>query len=132
MYAGYVFLCDDPSLRQCLNRKLFVCSADLEVVDEIGEDSIVFLFNADSGSLVGPFTASGAEETPLEPGTWVEEVDEQSLSSNFRVQWEELHELKEADAKFPFLRTKKVCRLTNVETQNLLNDLRKAPLFQVT
>lgn len=129
MYAGYVFLCDDPTLKQCLGRKLFACPADPEVVEDIGKDSVVFFLNEDSGSLFGPFTAVGSDETSLEPGTWVEKVDEQDLSNNIRVEWEELHELKEADMKFPFLKTKKVCKLTNVETQNLLNDLKNAPLF---
>jgi len=130
MYAGYVFLCDDSSMKECLNRRLYTCSADMDVTDEIGEDSVVFFFNADSGSLVGPFSLSESDEAPLEPGTWVEELDEQSVSGNFRVEWEELHELKQADAKFPFLRNGKTCKLTNVETQSLLNELREAPLFQ--
>lgn len=129
MYAGYVFLCDDPTLKQCLERKLFSCPADPESAQDIGEDSVVFFLNEDSGSLLGPFTAVESDEARLEPGTWVEKVDEQDLSSNVRVEWEQLHELKEADVKFPFLRTKKVCKLTNVETQNLLNELKNAPLF---
>jgi hypothetical protein len=104
----------------------------MDNIDELGEDSVVFFFNADSGSLIGPFSVSTSDETPLEPGAWVEEIDEQSVSGNFRVEWEELHELKEADARFSFLKSRKACKLTNVETQNLLNDLREAPLIQST
>jgi hypothetical protein len=129
MYVGYVFLCDDPTLKECLERKLFSCSADPGVAQDIGEDSVVFFLNEDSGSLLGPFTAVGSGETRFEPGTWVEKVDEQDLSSNIRVEWEQLHELKMANVKLPFLKNKKVCKLTNVETQNLLNELKNAPLF---
>ena len=66
-------------------------------------------------------------ETPLERGTWVEAVDKQSLASNIRVRWEELHEMNDAGIKFPFLKAKGVCKLSNLETQNLLNELEKAP-----
>ena len=129
MYAGYVFLCDDSTLKECLERKLFSCSADPEVAQDIEEDSVVFFFNEDSGSLLGPFTAVGSGEMHFEPGTWVEKLDEQDLSGNFRVEWEQLHELKVTDMKFPFLKDKKVCKLTNSETQHLLDELKNAPPF---
>jgi hypothetical protein len=37
--------------------------------------------------------------------------------------------MKDAGIKFPFLKAKGVCKLSNLETQNLLNELEKAPLF---
>jgi hypothetical protein len=96
---------------------------------EIGADSVVFFFNEDSGTLVGPFTAVGSVDTSLKRGTWVETVDEQSLSSNIMVRWERLHEMKDAETRFPFLKAKGVCKLSNLETQNLLNELENAPRF---
>jgi hypothetical protein len=129
MYAGYVLQCNSSSLHDCLGARRFACSSEPGVAKEIGEDSVVFFFNEESGKLVGPFTAVGSVETPLERGTWVEAVDKQSLASNIRVRWEELHEMKDAEIKFPFLKAKRVCKLSNLETQNLLNELEKAPRF---
>lgn len=129
MYAGYVFPCNSSSLDNCLRARRFACSSEPGIAKEIGEDSVVFFFNEDSGKLVGPFTAVGSVETPLERGTWVEAVDKHNLSSNIRVRWEQLREMKDAGTKFPFLKAKGVCKLSNLETQNLLNELEKAPRF---
>jgi Development and cell death domain len=129
MYAGYVFSCNSSSLDECLRARRFVCSSEPGVAKEIGADSVVFFFNEESDKLVGPFTAVGSVETPFERGTWVEAVDKQSVASNIRVRWEELHEMNDAGIKFPFLKAKGVCKLSNLETQNLLNELEKAPRF---
>jgi hypothetical protein len=129
MCAGYVFPCNSSSLNECLRARRFACSSESGIAKEIGEDSVVFFFNEDSSKLVGPFTAVGSVETSLKRGTWVEVVDKQSLSSNIRVRWERLHEMSDAETKFPFLKAKGVCKLSNLETQNLLNELEKAPRF---
>jgi hypothetical protein len=78
---------------------------------------------------LGRLFAVGSVEASLERGTWVEAVDRQSVASNIRVRWEELHEMNDAGIKFPFLKAKGVCKLSNLETQNLLNELEKAPRF---
>jgi hypothetical protein len=81
MYAGYVFPCNSSSLNECLKARRFACSSESGIAKEIGEDSVVFFFNKDSGRLVGPFAAVGSVETFLGPGTWIESVDKQSLST---------------------------------------------------
>ncbi|MGA2768674.1 MAG: hypothetical protein ABSF24_10225 [Candidatus Bathyarchaeia archaeon] len=93
---------------------------------EVG--SIVFLLNMDSNTLVGPFTATGSARTGLEPGGWREVTDTQNKAS-IRVEREELHEMKDAQDKFPFLKDINTCKLSHFQTQDLLNALKEAPLF---
>jgi hypothetical protein len=131
MYTGHVFLCASESLRDCLKHKLFTCSGEnVQVVREMEIGSIVFLFNMDSNTLVGPFTAAGSEGTGLEPGGWREVTDAQNKAS-IRVEWEELHEMKNAQDKFPFLKDINTCKLSHFQTQDLLNALKEAPLSSV-
>ena len=92
--------------------------------------SIVFLFNMDSNTLVGPFTATGSTGTGLEPGGWREVADAQNKAS-IRVEWEELHEMKNAQDRFPFLNNINTCKLSHFQTQDLLNALKEAPLVSV-
>jgi hypothetical protein len=130
MYAGYLFFCNDTSLKECLKQKRLSCPREKSVDQEIETDSVVFLFNKDSNTLVGPFTAAvGPATTDLEPGTWTEEIDMHDLSENIVVEWEELHEMRDAQLKLPFLEDQRICRLSQLQTQELLDALRKAPLF---
>jgi hypothetical protein len=131
MYVGYVFLCNAASLQQCVKRKLFNCASEtVKVAEEVGVDSVVFLLNTDSNTLVGPFTAVGSAKTPLQPGTWTDRVDRRSLSSNIKVEWEDLHTMKNPQDKFPFLKDIKVCQLSHFQTQELLNALKQQPLLK--
>jgi len=128
MYAGYVLLCNDTSQKECLRRKRFTCSGKLaRTVKEIQRGSVLFLYNADTQTLTGPFTADSEGGTNLEPGTWRETVDEHSLSANIRLEWEELHEIKNAPGLFPFLKDPEKCELTPTQTQRLLDMLEEAP-----
>jgi hypothetical protein len=130
MYVGYVFLCNKQSFNDCMRQKLFTCSAEsIKSVQEVGLGSVVFLFNTDSNTLIGPFTAAGSTRTGLEPGTWTEVTDKHNVSENIRVKWEDLHELKDAQHRFPFLRNIKACKLSQFQTQDLLNALGEAPSF---
>jgi hypothetical protein len=130
MYAGYVFFCNSASLKECLKQKRLSCQVEKSISQEIGADSVVFLFNEDSNTLVGPFTAEGSARADLEPGTWAEEVDAHDLSENIRVEWEELHEMKDAQLKFPFLKDQRTCKLSQFQTNDLLDALKKQPLFK--
>jgi hypothetical protein len=56
-------------------------------------------------------------------------VDEHSFSENIKVEWERLHELKNATDKIPFLKDKKECGLSALQTQELLSTLKSAPLY---
>src|SRR5208337_3886925 len=103
MYEGHVFLCDASSVNDCVKRKLFTCTGEnVQIVSKMEVGSIVFLHNMDSNTLVGPFTATGSSETGLKPGAWTE-VTETQTNAGIRVEWEDLHELKNAQDMFPFL-----------------------------
>ena len=132
MYAGYVFVCDEKSLNDCIREKLLACSRDsMTSVEEVEEDSVVFLLTTDSNTLIGPFTATGSRKRGLQPGTWKEVTDEHDASENIRVKWENLHELKNPQDKFPFLKDIKTCKLTRLQTQEMLDALDEAPLFNM-
>jgi hypothetical protein len=130
MYVGYVFLCNMESLKDCVRQKLFTCSGESsKTIQEVAAGSVVFLLNTDSNTLIGPFTAPDSTRTGLEPGTWTEVEDTHSLSENIRVEWEDLHELKNAQGRFPFLKDIKSCKLSQLQTQELLDALGQGPLF---
>jgi len=42
-----------------------------------------------------------------------------------------LHELKNAQDVFPFLKDINTCKLSRLQTQDLLNALKEAPLFNI-
>jgi hypothetical protein len=128
MQTGYVFLCSNASMTECMRNKQFSClGKQVKVAQELEIDAVIFLLNDETGTLLGPFTVvNGTDE--LEKGTWYSSVDEQSFSENIKVEWERLHELKNATAKIPFLKDKKECALSALQTQELLTELRKAPL----
>lgn len=130
MYQGYVFPCAGESLKNCVRSRLFTCSG--EAARELGPGYVVFFFNTVSDTLVGPFTASGSSRTGLQPGAWSEVVDAHTFSGNFRVEWETLHEIKHARRKFPFLKDLDACKLSSLQVEDLLNALKKAPLFHQT
>jgi hypothetical protein len=129
MYAGYVFFCNSASLKECLKQKRLSCPIDKDI-EEIETDAVVFLFNKDSNTLIGPFTADGSARADLEPGTWAEEVDAHDLSENIRVEWEELHEMRDAHIKFPFLKDQQTCKLSQFQTNDLLDALKEEPFFK--
>ena len=129
MYVGYVFICDADAVKDCMKRRLFTCTGEnVQVVGKMETSSVVFLLNLDSNVLVGPFTAAGS--TGLKPGGW-REVTDTRTNAGIRVEWENLHELKNAQEKFPFLKDINVCRLSHFQTQDLLNALKDAPLFNM-
>lgn len=130
MNQGYVFPCAGESLKNCVRSRLFTCSG--EAAREIGPGYLVFFINTDSETLVGPFTASGSSETGPEPGAWTEVIDPHTFSGNFRVEWEELHEIKSARGKFPFLKDLNSCKLSSLQVEDLLVALKKAPLYHQT
>jgi hypothetical protein len=131
MYVGHVFLCNADSLKDCTKRRLFTCSGEnVQIVREMEVGSIVFFLNMDSNTLVGPFTVSGSSETDLKPGTW-RDVTDTRTNAGIRVEWEDLHELKNAQDMFPFLKDINVCKLSHFQTQDLLNALKEAPSFNM-
>jgi len=132
-YIGYVFVCGAEALGDCVRQRVFSCSSEaVEDVRDLALGSLVFLFDASSDTLVGPFTAAGSFESGMEPGAWTESIDENSFSGNFRVTWEELHKIQNAAVRFPFLRERKNCRLSRLQVQDLLDALKGGELFRAT
>jgi hypothetical protein len=66
----------------------------------------------------------------LQPGTWDSSIDRSSISENIKVEWEELHELKNAQEKFSFLKEFNTCSLAQSQIQEMLDALKEAPRLQ--
>jgi hypothetical protein len=132
MYDGYVFFCNKSTQQQCLSRKHYTCMDEKKPTEPIKEGSVIFLYNVDDKSLLGPFTAltEGADE--LDAGTWAMDVDERIPSEDIKVTWEDLHIIKNAPAQMPFLGNPKTCRLSTTETQRALDLLKQGELYLYT
>jgi len=129
MYDGYVFFCDKSSLQQCLSNKRYTCVGEKAKPEELKAGSVIFLYNADDKSLLGPFTTL-EEGDELDAGTWVENVEEQHMPyENVKVTWEDLHRIENAPEKLPFLSDPKTCKLTTTQTQRALDLLRQGQLY---
>jgi len=132
MYEGHVFLCDDSSVRDCLKRKSFTCTGEkVQFVNKMEVGSLVFLHNMDSNTLVGPFTVTGSSRVSTEPGGWREVIDPHGTNAGIKVEWEDVHELKNAREKFPFLKDINVCKLSDIQIQGLMIALKEAPAFDL-
>lgn len=132
MYVGYIFVCNSASLKNCVKSKRYMCSEEqVTIAQDIETDAVVFLYVSEADTIVGPFTVGDETQTNLEPGTWTSSVDRTSLSENIKVEWEELHELKNAQEKFPFLKDLSTCSLTQFQIQEMLDALKGAPRLQI-
>jgi len=132
MYVGHVFLCDASSVMDCMRRKSFTCTGDnVKVVSEMEVGSLIFLLNVDSNSLVGPFTVTGSSGVGVEPGGWREVINPHGTNAGINVEWEDLHELKDAQEMFPFLKDINVCKLSDIQIQGLMIALKEAPSFKM-
>ena len=130
MYDGYVFYCTKDTQQQCISKRHFSCAdKKTKSTEEIKEGSVIFLYNTDDKTLLGPFTAltMGAEE--LDAGAWAMDVDEHIPSEDVKVTWEELHIIQNAPDKLPFLRDQKICRLSTTEVQRALDLLKQGELY---
>ena len=130
MYDGYIFFCNKTSQQQCLSNKRYTCADEKTkpAEEKIKIGSIIFLYNIDDKSLLGPFTAL-AEGDELDAGAWAMDVDTHIPSEDLKVTWEDLHIIQNAPEKLPFLKNPKTCRLTSLETQNALDTLKQGELY---
>jgi hypothetical protein len=130
MYNGYIFFCNKTSQQQCLSNKRYTCADEKTKPSEeqIKIGSIVFLFNIDDKSLLGPFTAL-PEGDELDAGAWAMDVDIHIPSEDLKVTWEDLHLIQNAPEKLPFLNDPKTCKLTSVQTQRTLDILKQGELY---
>ncbi|HUK85205.1 MAG TPA: hypothetical protein VLU95_05030 [Candidatus Acidoferrum sp.] len=98
-------------------------------MDELKTGTVVFLYNTDNKSLLGPFTTL-SEGDELDAGTWVMDVDENNMPyEDVKVTWEDLHILENAPDKLPFLIDPETCKLSTTQTQRALDILKEGPLY---
>ena len=128
MYDGYVFICNKESQKQCLSQKNYRCMDRQAKPADLKEGSIIFLYNPDDKTLVGPFTTL-SEGDDLDAGAWAEDVDEQMPYEDIKVTWEDLHQIQNAADDLPFLKDLKTCKLTTLQTQRMLDLLKKGELY---
>jgi hypothetical protein len=112
-----------------MRNKRFSCSGkQVKVYKELEMNTVIFLLNDETKTLLGPFTVVQGPED-MEKGTWYSSIDEHSASENLKVEWERLHELKNASDKIPFLKNIKECALSDFQIQELLSTLKDAPFY---
>jgi len=130
MYSGFVLFCTKASQEQCLRRKTYTCTDKKTLpATQIKAGSVIFLYNVDDKSLLGPFTALSEGGGTVDTGAWAMDIDEHSASANVKVEWQELRRLENAEAQLPFLSDPKKCALSPTQTQRVLDLLRQAPLY---
>jgi hypothetical protein len=131
MYVGYIFICNSTSLKNCVKNRRYTCSGEqVNVAREVETGAVVFLYIIDSDKLIGPFTVVDEKRTHLQPGTWTSSIDKSSLSGNIKVEWEQLHELKNAQEKFSFLKDLNRCTLSHFQIRELIDALNESPILQ--
>ncbi len=130
MYDGFVLFCSKTSQQQCLSTKRYTCADKTTKIDqEIKANSVIFLYNIEEKTLLGPFTSLSGGTDELDAGTWAEDVDTKIPSEDVKVTWEDLHIIQNADKELPFLAEPKTCRLSTTQTQRVLDLLRKGELY---
>jgi hypothetical protein len=130
MYAGYVLFCDNQSQEQCLKQKNYACTGAKAVpLHSIKIGSIIFLYDGNAQTLLGPFTSESEGAGALQEGAWAADIDEHSASENVKVGWEELHLLQNAPKQLTFLNNPATCSLSETQTQRALDLLKQAPLY---
>jgi len=109
---------------------MYTC-ADKETVPtaKVKVGSVIFLYNPEAMTLLGPFTALSEGAETVDAGAWKMDIDDHSASQNVKLEWEELHTLVNAAEKLPFLKEPKACALTTTQTQRALDLLKQAPLY---
>ena len=109
---------------------MYTC-ADKETVPtaKVKVGSVIFLYNPEAMTLLGPFTALSEGAETVDAGAWKMDIDDYSASQNVKLEWEELHTLANAPEKLPFLKEPKTCVLTTTQTQRALDLLKQAPLY---
>jgi len=132
MYDGYVFFCSKTDVQQCLSAKRYTCASKFKPAEPIKEGSVIFLYNTDDKTLLGPFTAltEGAEE--LDAGTWTMDIDEHIPSEDVKVIWENLHIIRDAEKELPFLLNPQTCKLGFTQTQRVLDLLKQGEPYLKT
>ena len=130
MYSGYIFFCDNAIQEECLRTKKYSCAGKKVVpTAEIKIGAVLFLYNPETDTLLGPFTALSAGAEMVDTGAWKVDIDNHSASQNVKLEWERLHAMRNAAEKLSFLKEPKTCELTTTQTQRALDLLKQAPLY---
>lgn len=130
MYSGFILFCDKTEQEQCLTNKQYTCVGKKPApTGRIKIGSIIFLYNVNDKSLLGPFTALEEGAESVDSGAWAMQVDEHSASENVKLEWEELRRLENAPAQLAFLESPKTCELSTTQTQRVLDLLKQSPLY---
>jgi hypothetical protein len=131
MYSGYVLFCDKMALGQCVSKRQYTCvDSRKSEVETIKKGSVLFMYDPTSRTLIGPFTAANEGAQRIETGAWSSKIDEHSASANVKLEWEDLHIIKNAGERFPFLTKPQKCQLSTLRVQTLLDALKEAPVYQ--
>ena len=127
--VGYLFLTSRLTQKECFEKKLFGHSRkQLRIVEKITKGSPVFLFHTDTKSLIGPFVAASDGKYNIDPDAWTT-IYRYGFPSQVRVEWKELHEIREAPTILPFLNIYYHYQLSQEETKAISSALRNAPPF---
>lgn len=129
MYDGYVFYCNKAGEQHCLSTRHFACTEKNKPRELVKEGSVIFLYNTDENTVLGPFTALNEGGEELDAGAWMMYVKTKIPSEDLKVTWEDLHILHNADKVLPFLTEMDTCRLGTTQTQRVLDLLRQGPLY---
>ena len=131
MYSGYILFCGNMTVGACLSKRQYTCAdTHKDEVANIQKGSVLFLYNSQSQTLVGPFTAASGGAERIETGAWTSKMDEHSASENIKLEWEDLHVIDKANEQFPFLDKPEKCQLSTLRVQTLLDALKEAPVFK--
>ena len=132
MYSGYVLFCNKMTLGQCVSKRQYTCSdSHKDEVEAIKPGSILFMYDPDAKSLLGPFTAAEEGASRIETGAWSTKIDEHSASANVKLEWEDLHLIENVDEKLPFLSRLETCALSTLQVQEVMDALRESPSTKV-
>lgn len=131
MYSGFVLFCSKTTFGQCVSKRLYMCSDSHKgEAETIKRGAVLFMYDPQNKALVGPFTAASEGATRIETGAWRSEIDQTSFSGNVKLDWENLHIIKDAGERFPFLSNSEKCELTTLQVQTLMDALKAAPTYQ--
>jgi hypothetical protein len=130
MYAGFVLFCNNLSQAQCLRDKKYSCVGKKNTsTSKIKVGAILFLYNVEDKTLLGPFTSLSEGGATVDSGAWAMKIDEHSASENVKLEWEDLHRLNNAPAQLNFLESPTKCALTTTQTERALDLLKQAPRY---
>jgi hypothetical protein len=131
MNTGYVLFCNQASFGQCVSKRLYSCAGKhAEEAKKIPVGAVLFIFNTDAKTLIGPFTSASEGAERIETGAWNSTIDEHSASENVKLEWEDLHIIQNANVQFPFLANPEKCKLSALTTQTLLDALKEATPYK--